>query len=116
MGSEVEEAPAPAEGGALVPIKEETVEFTAGLVGGAVGFTLGGPVLAFIAAAAANYASKGEGSEASEIVSAVSKSTIQAYNYLSSLDSKYKVLDGAKSSLSGALDKLKAQDSVDPEV
>lgn len=118
---EAEPAPAPtpapaATGGALVPIKEETVEFTAGLVGGAIGFTIGGPVLALITAAAANYVSKSEGNEIGEVVSAVSRTAIQIFNYLSTLDNKYQVLEGAKNSLSSALDKLKAQESVDPEV
>lgn len=109
-------APAPkkkASGGALVPIKEETVEFTAGILGAVAGFAVGGPVLAAIGAAAANYASKSE-NEVSDVISAVSKSSIQVYNYLSTLDEKYEILDKAKDSLDSALDKLKSQDSVDP--
>lgn len=116
-------APAPApkaetktavSGGALVPIKEETVEFTAGLLGGVFGFAVGGPLLGAIVAAAANYASKTE-SDVSDVVSAVSKSSIQIYNYLTTLDAKYEVLNKAKDSLDNALSKLKAQDNVDPE-
>ena len=109
--------PAPAKkssGGALVPIKEETVEFTAGILGAVAGLAIGGPVLAAIGAAAANYAAKTE-SDVSDVVSAVSKTSIQVYNYLSTLDEKYEVLDKAKGSLSSALDKLKSQDNVDPE-
>lgn len=102
-----------AEGGKLVAIKEETVEFTAGLIGGAVGFSIGGPVLGAIGAAAANYVSKTE-DEAGEIVGAISKSALEVYNYLATLDSKYEVLSSAQSSLEGALDKLKSQDKVDP--
>lgn len=101
------------QGGALVPIKEETVEFTAGLLGGAVGFIVGGPVLGAITAAAANYVCKSEG-DASEIIAAVSTSSIQVYNYLASLDSKYEVLNKAKASLEAALTKLKSNDSIDP--
>lgn len=97
---------------ALVPIKEETVEFTAGIIGAAAGFVLGGPVLGAIGAAVANYASKME-NEASDVVQAVSKSSIQVYNYLSELDGKYELLKKAQGSLQSALDKLKAQDSVD---
>ena len=111
-------APAPkakkSSGGALVPIKEETVEFTAGILGAAAGLLVGGPVIAAIGAAAANYAAKSE-SEVSDVVSAVSKTSIQVYNYLSTLDEKYEILDKAKGSLSSALDKLKSQDNVDPE-
>lgn len=99
--------------GALVPIKEETVEFTAGLLGGAVGFAVGGPFLAAIGAAASNYVSKSEG-DISEVIQAVSKSSIQVFNYLANLDKKYEVLNKAKGSLEEALSKLKSQDSVDP--
>jgi len=100
-------------GGKLVAIKEETVEFTAGLIGGVAGFVIGGPVLGAVGAAAANYVSKGE-DEAGEVVGAVSKSALEIYNYLATLDNKYEVLASAQSSLEGALDKLKSQEKVDP--
>jgi len=100
-------------GGKIVAIKEETVEFTAGLIGGVAGFVVGGPVLGAVGAAAANYVSKSE-DEAGEIVGAVSKSALEVYNYLATLDNKYEVLASAQKSLEGALDKLKSQDKVDP--
>lgn len=100
--------------GALVPIKEETIEFTAGLLGGVAGFAVGGPVLGALGAAAANYAAKSD-SEVSEVISAVSKGSIEVYNYLAKLDAKYAVLENAKTSLESALEKLKARDNVDPE-
>jgi hypothetical protein len=100
--------------GALVPIKEETIEFTAGLIGGAAGLIIGGPIVAALGAAAANYVSKAD-NDAGDIVGTVSKSAIEIYNYLASLDGKYDVLNKAKKSLESAVDKLKAQESVDPE-
>lgn len=106
--------PPPSTGGALVPIKEETVEFTAGILGGVAGFAIGGPFLGAIGAAAANYVSKMDG-DVTEAVQAISKSTIQVYNYLANLDNKYSVLKSAQSSLENSLDKLKAQDGVNPE-
>eukprot|EP00586_Coscinodiscus_wailesii_P002934 CAMPEP_0172481366 /NCGR_PEP_ID=MMETSP1066-20121228/7128_1 /TAXON_ID=671091 /ORGANISM="Coscinodiscus wailesii, Strain CCMP2513" /LENGTH=226 /DNA_ID=CAMNT_0013243551 /DNA_START=124 /DNA_END=804 /DNA_ORIENTATION=+ len=96
------------EGGKLVPIKEETVEFTAGIVGGVLGFAVGGPVLGAIGAALANYASKTD-QEVGDIVSAVSKSSIEIYNYCAKLDTKYEILNKAQNSLQSALDKLKAE-------
>ena len=102
------------DGGKLVAIKEETVEFTAGLLGGLAGFVVGGPVLGAFAAAAANYVSKSE-SEASEVVGAVSKTALEAYNYLATLDSKYELLGSAQDSLENALDNLKSQDKVNPD-
>jgi hypothetical protein len=101
-------------GGALVPIKEETVEFTAGIIGGVAGFALGGPVLGLIGAAALNYVSKMDG-DVTTVVQAVSKSSIEVFNYLASIDRKYEVLSSARKSLQEALDKLKAQDGVNPE-
>jgi hypothetical protein len=107
--------PAPAStGGALVPIKEETIEFTAGLIGGAVGFVVGGPILGAIAAAAANYASKTD-QEVGEVIQAVSKTSIECYNYLATLDAKYELLNNAKNSLTDTLEKVKKNDNVDPE-
>lgn len=102
------------EPGALVPIKEETVEFTAGLIGGTAGLLVGGPLLGAIGAAAANYVSKMEG-DVTDVVKAVSKSSIQVFNYLYTIDKKYEVLGKAKKSLESALDKLKSQDTIDPE-
>ena len=100
--------------GALVPIKEETIEFTAGLIGGAVGFAVGGPVLGAITAAMANYASKTD-KEVGEVVQAVSKASIEVYNYLATLDAKYEVLTKAQSSLEDALNKVKSADNVNPD-
>ena len=124
MSDETAAAPAPAaappaaspaaEGGALVPIKEETVEFTAGIIGGAAGLVLGGPLLAAIGAAAANYASKMDG-DVSEAIQAVSKSSIQVFNYLAKLDKKYEVLQKAQTSLENSLEKLKQREGVNPE-
>lgn len=101
-------------GGKLVAIKEETVEFTAGLLGGVIGLAVGGPVLGAIGAAASNFAAKSD-SEISDVISAVSKSSIEVYNYLIKLDSKYSVLNKAKDSLESALVKVKSSDSVNPE-
>lgn len=106
-------SPASSSGGKLVPVKEETVEFTAGILGAAAGLFLAGPVGAFIVGAASNYASKGD-NEVSEVVNAASKSSIQVYNYLTTLDGKYDILAKAKASLENALDKLKSKGDVDP--
>jgi hypothetical protein len=100
--------------GALVPIKEETVEFTAGIIGGIAGFAIGGPLLGAIGSAASNYVSKMDG-DVGTVIKAVSKSGIQVFNYLASLDKKYEVVNKAKASLENSLSKLKAQDTLDPE-
>jgi hypothetical protein len=107
-------APPAPKSSAIVAINEETVEFTAGLLGGVVGFALGGPVLGAIGAAAANYAAKTD-AEVGEILSAVSKTSIEIFNYFSKLDSKYEVLDKARAQLEVALDKVKKSDTANPE-
>jgi chromosome segregation ATPase len=90
------------------------VEFTAGILGGIAGFAVGGPVLGALAAAASNYASK-SGGDVSDVIQAVSKTSIQVFNYLAGLDAKYEVLNKAKKSLESSLESLKKQESVDPE-
>lgn len=106
--------PPPPTTSAIVPINEETVEFTAGLLGGVVGFAVGGPVLGALGAAAANYASKTD-AEAGEVLSAVSKTSIEIFNYFSKLDSKYAVLAQAQGQLESALEKVKSSDGANPE-
>lgn len=103
------------EGGKLVPVNANTVEFTAGLLGGVAGFLVGGPFLGAVGAAAGNYLSKMEG-DAPDAVQAVSKSSIEVFNYLANLDKKYEILTKAKGSLQTSLDKLKENKSVDPTV
>merc|ERR1712157_490542 len=78
------------------------------------GFSIGGPFLGAIGAAAANYASKTD-ADVGEVLSAVSKTSIQVFNYFSKLDSKYEILDKAQSQLESALDKVKANDNANPE-
>eukprot|EP00594_Rhizosolenia_setigera_P004561 CAMPEP_0178954788 /NCGR_PEP_ID=MMETSP0789-20121207/9205_1 /TAXON_ID=3005 /ORGANISM="Rhizosolenia setigera, Strain CCMP 1694" /LENGTH=234 /DNA_ID=CAMNT_0020636269 /DNA_START=378 /DNA_END=1082 /DNA_ORIENTATION=+ len=122
LSEEVEEAApappappaAPATSSAIVPVKEETVEFTAGILGGVVGFAIGGPVLGAIGAAASNYASKSD-NEIGEVLSAVSKTSIEVFNYLANLDAKYELLNKSKKSLEEALDKVKANGNVEPD-
>lgn len=100
---------------AIVPVKQETVEFTAGLIGGAAGFAIGGPVFGAIGAAAANYVSKQGDGEVTEVISAISKSSIEVFNFLSRLDAKYELLDKSKDQLEAALDKAKSSGKTNPE-
>lgn len=111
----VEDTPSPTvadePAGALVAITQENIEFSAGVIGALIGLYIGGPFFAAIAAAAANLASKSEGSP----VGTVSKSGIELYNSLLGLNAKYSILDKAGEAVGGAVDKLKASNSVDPE-
>lgn len=94
------------EGGKLVAVKEETVEFTAGILGGVIGFAVGGPVIGAIGAAATNYVAK-NGGEVGDVISTVSKSSIEIFNSLMKLDQKYELLNSSKQSLEKALANVK---------
>ena len=98
---------------ALVPVNVATIEFTSGLIGAAIGLAVGEPMAGAVAATVANYASRQDGSDAGEAVSAVSAAAIRGYNYLAQLTLKYEVLDQAKSSVGGALNTVKKRDGVD---
>lgn len=54
------------------------------------GFVVGGPLLAAVLAVAANYGSKRD-NEAGQAVRAVSANAIEAFNFLTSINSKYDV-------------------------
>ncbi|GMH72324.1 hypothetical protein TrRE_jg5930 [Triparma retinervis] len=123
--SEVEEAtpapPAPSppsssssSGGALVPISEESVQFTAGIIGGVAGFALAGPVGATIGAGFANFASKTE-EDVGDIVKNLSKTSLEVYNYMVKLDNKYEVLKKSQEALQASYDNIKDSETVDPE-
>ena len=55
-----------------------------------VGFFVGGPVLAAVLAVAANYGSKQE-NEAGEAMRGISANAIEAFNFLTNINSKYDV-------------------------
>ncbi|CAM9883024.1 unnamed protein product [Ectocarpus fasciculatus] len=70
------------------------------------GFFVGGPVLAAVLAVAANYGSKQE-NEAGVAVRGVSANAIEAFNFLTSLNSKYDVTGKAGAQLDKAVTELK---------
>jgi len=98
-------------GGKLVPIKKETVEFTAGLLGGIAGFAVGGPWAAAIGAAMVNYLSRLPETDVGEAIVAVSTTTIEIYNFFAKLDTKYSVLESTQESLKTTLDDLKSKNA-----
>ncbi|KAL7490131.1 hypothetical protein ACHAW6_015849 [Cyclotella cf. meneghiniana] len=106
---------------AIVPINEATVQFTAGLLGAAAGFLLGGPVLSAVLAGAANYLSRkddeepsrGSGADASpkKIVDAASRTALLLYNFLARFERENDVVDSALRILEGGVDRLKSGES-----
>lgn len=103
---------------ALVPVNRENIEFTSGVVGGAVALALGAsPPLAIVAAVAANYISrKDDLGEANEFIQAISSASLNTLNWLGNLDEKYSLLGKLTGTLEGSIDKLKnsqGQDTVE---
>jgi len=95
--------------GALIPVNEATIEFTAGIIGGTTALVLGGgPVLAVVAAAAANYLSrKDDFGEVNELIQGISRASLETFNWFAKLDSKYSVVGKLQETLEDAINKLK---------
>ena len=98
--------------GAIIPINAETVEFTSGILGGALALALGAsPVLAVVAAAAANYVSKKDDlGEISELVQGLSKASLGTLNWFGKLNDKYTILGKLQESLDKSIQDLKNSD------
>lgn len=98
--------------GAIIPINAETVEFTSGILGGALALALGAsPVLAVVAAAATNYVSKKDDlGEISELVQGLSKASLGTLNWFGKLNDKYTILGKLQESLDKSIQDLKNSD------
>ena len=104
-------------GSAIIPINSENVEFTSGILGGALALALGAsPVFAVVAAAAANYISKKDNlGELNEFVQAISKASLNSINFLAKLESKYTILGKISASLDKSISDLKNSDEGNAE-
>ena len=95
--------------GAIIPLNKENIEFTSGILGGALALAFGAsPVLAVVAAATANYLSKKDDlGEINEFVNGLSSASLNTFNWFAKLDSKYSLLGKAQESLDQSLQSLK---------
>mmetsp|Transcript_42086 Transcript_42086/g.75926 ORF Transcript_42086/g.75926 Transcript_42086/m.75926 type:complete len:314 (+) Transcript_42086:69-1010(+) len=95
--------------GAIIPINADNIEFTSGILGGALALALGAsPVFAVVAAAAANYVSKKEDlGEVNELVQGLSKASLNTINWFAKLDSKYTIAGKLSDSLDKSINDLK---------
>jgi len=95
--------------GAIIAINQETVEFTSGVLGAALALAFGAsPVLAVVAAAAANYISKKEDlGELNEFVNGLSTASLNTFNWFGKLDSKYTILGKLTDTLDNSIEQLK---------
>lgn len=93
----------------LVPLEKGPIESAASVTGAFLGVVLGGPVLAALFAAIANYVSKQE-NESGEAIRGVGKTVIESYNYLNKLNFKYDVTGKITGSIDEAFSKA-AKDS-----
>jgi hypothetical protein len=66
----------------LIPVNEAAVQLTSGILGAAVGFSIGGPALGFLSASAAHWASRDyeRGGDLFDITQMVSEGTIGSIN------------------------------------
>ena len=103
--------------GAIIPINESTIEFTAGVLGGTAALVLGGgPVLAVVAAAAANYLSrKDDLGEVNELIQGISRASLETFNWFAKLDSKYSMMGKLQKTLEDSIDKLKNSNAENAE-
>ena len=106
-----------ARGGAIIPVNRENVEFASGVLAGGVALALGAsPVLAVVAAAAVNYVSKKDDlGELHELVQALSKASLNTFNWIAKLDSKYSILGKLTESLDKSIGELKNSDGESAE-
>ena len=98
----------------IVPINEATIEFTAGLLGGAAGLVLGGPILAAVGASTCNYLSRKDDADQSstttspkKVVDTASLAALNVYNLIAQFESDNKILDSTFNFLGNMLDKVK---------
>ncbi|KAL7455708.1 hypothetical protein ACHAWC_007225 [Mediolabrus comicus] len=95
--------------GAIVPINQANIEFTAGVLAGGVALALGAtPVFAVVAAAVANYISKkADLGEVNEFVNGIATASLSTLNWFGKLDSKYLLLGKLSDQLDAQINKLK---------
>lgn len=95
--------------GAIVPINQANIEFTAGVLAGGVALALGAtPVFAVVAAAIANYISKkSDLGEVNEFVNGIATASLSTLNWFGRLDSKYLLLGKLSDQLDAQINKLK---------
>ena len=85
----------------LVPLDKENIENAASVTTGVFGLLIGGPIGALLFAALGKYLSKKE-NEGGEAIRGVGKAVVEAYNFVTKLNSKYKLSDKAIESVSKA--------------
>jgi hypothetical protein len=83
----------------LVPLDKVNVENAAAVTSGFFGLVIGGPLGAALFAAVAKYVSKKD-NEGGEALRGVGKTVVEVYNYLTKLNSKYKLIDYATETVS----------------
>ena len=91
-------------GGAIVPVNEGTIEFSAGTIGTALGLFIGGPVLGGITGVAANYVARKDFDTASDAIKNVSEGAIGVYNSATGLGGQ--AIDALKSNSPDVADAL----------
>jgi len=95
---------------ALVQVTKENAIATAGVLGGLTGLLLGGFWIGAAGFVATSYLAKKD-DDVSAVLKGVSSASLEALNYVDSLNKKYEVTDKVGGALSGALDSTEGETS-----
>mmetsp|Transcript_18525 Transcript_18525/g.26655 ORF Transcript_18525/g.26655 Transcript_18525/m.26655 type:complete len:186 (+) Transcript_18525:1059-1616(+) len=102
----------------IVPVNEDSVEFTSGLVFGAAGLAIGGPAGAIAAALIGNYLSRDKigDNTASSLVQGLSRSVIELYNTIAKIQNDNEILNKSRDFIAkDVVGRVKTLDGVDVE-
>lgn len=88
----------------------ENIELTSGTIGGVLGLLTLGPIGGVLSAGILNYLAK-QDNEGGEVIRGVSRTTLQAINYLSKINEKYGLGEKAAKALGDGYSKIKESDS-----
>ena len=92
----------------IIPTNDDTVKNASAVTTGFIGFVLGGPVVAVILAALANYAAKKD-NDLGVALKGVGKTVIDSANYLRKLNSKYDITTKTAESITNAVASIESE-------
>ena len=92
----------------LAPINDDSIKAAGAISGGVIGFLLAGPLGGVLLAAISNYVAK-KNDETGEAIRGFGKTSLEVYNYLTKLNSKYEVSDKLGSQVGSKIEALEAE-------
>ena len=92
----------------LAPINDDSVKAAGAISGGVIGFLLAGPLGGIVLAAISNYVAK-KNDETGEAIRGFGKTSLEVYNYLTKLNSKYEVTDKVGTKIGSQIESIEAE-------